>query len=398
MLDRLTHARLLLTSQYRSRVSPRSDHFAWPSSYALLRVQDDLAEDLFQGDDAPHGKYAQSFLKELISRIDTAVNEHNTLHPDQEEDEWETNGDLLEMYTQLMMTPSEGTDVSPLAKHDLPSGKLTTYIFPRRLATSSRAAEAPPSSSSEHLLDNWHGVDLMESSSLVEAGSTAVKTWEAALRLASHLLWDLVHGSGSEGIIGQGARVIELGSGTGLLSCVIAKLQQEWIDNHPNEDVSNQPCIYSTDLAEVVTNKLDATIRLNNLSDSPVMKLLPLNWSDVEEQDPATLEVLHSITPTTILGADIIFDPTIIPSLVCTISYLLKIGKQASQAIISSTIRNVETYDVFLREMNKNQLHFQEFELKRFAIEIRDEPSIVPFASDHDITRGGIVKGLRIWK
>lgn len=296
------------------------------------------------------------------------------------------------------MSPADTTETAPLAMHDLPTGKLTTYLFPRRLATTSRRDGMGSVESSDDLLSEWHGVDLMESSSLVEAGSTAVKTWEAALRLASHLLWDLAHGSGSDRIIGKGARVLELGSGTGLVSCVIAKLQQEWIDrNGQNKEDSSRPCIYATDLADVVTSKLEATMQLNNLHDSSILRLQPLNWLDVEEEDPDTLATLDQISPTTILGADIIFDPTIIPSLVSTISYLLKQGSQGSEAIISSTIRNEETYDLFLQELKGKELQFEHFELKRFAIEMSDEPPIVPFASDHDTTRGGVVKGLRIW-
>lgn len=85
MSDRIKHARLLLISQYRSRVSPRSDRFAWPSSYALLRVQDHIASDLFQ--DGQTGKYMQTFLKELLSRLDVAVSGENAQQQD-EEDEW----------------------------------------------------------------------------------------------------------------------------------------------------------------------------------------------------------------------------------------------------------------------------------------------------------------------
>lgn len=118
------------------------------------------------------------------------------------------------------------------------------------------------------------------------------------------------------------------------------------------------------------------------------MHLQPLNWLEVDSN------TLDSIAPTLILGADIIFDPDMIPALVSTIKCALQYH-QHSQALIASTIRNEATYALFLNELQRVGLHSQDFELMRF--ELRGHPPIVPFNSDHDDLRGGVVNGLRIW-
>jgi predicted nicotinamide N-methyase len=49
-------------------------------------------------------------------------------------------------------------------------------------------------------------------------GTTGLRTWQASVRLANHLL--------AQPDMLAGKRILELGSGTGMLSILIAKIQQ----------------------------------------------------------------------------------------------------------------------------------------------------------------------------
>lgn len=393
----LHHARLLLLSQYRSRVSPRSPRFQWPSEQSLLYAQSYLLQDLFATDtSSATASYRRLFLKELITRIERAVR----VAPEAEE--WETDGDLLELYAEMMvvgdgssneqgsLTTATATGTTTMSHAAPPSEKRLEYIFPRRLGSGGGKNNCTPDS----LLASWHSVSLLESTALVGAGSTAVKTWEAALRLASHLIAD---GQDSCGVTAPNARVLELGSGTGLLTCVVAMLQQE----KRHSEAAVMPSLVSTDLPSVVNGKLRDTLTLNGLSDA--VHLQSLDWLDVHDGEGEATATLRNISPTLILGADIIFDPDMIPALVSTIASALHARPAGeSHALIASTVRNASTYGMFLDAVSSSAegLQSEEFDLRVCAVDAPDprDPPILPFNSDHDPQRGGVVKGLRIWR
>jgi hypothetical protein len=125
----------------------------------------------------------------------------------------------------------------PYTNHSTPSERHLSYYYPLR---SLRERDAPEVT----LTSGWGQIHLYESSALVGAGTTALKTWEASLRLASHLLCNKAE------ICAPGARVLELGSGTGLLSVMIASLQRE-------ASSGGKSC--ATDLSSIVRGKLTKT-------------------------------------------------------------------------------------------------------------------------------------------
>lgn len=93
--DPRRHTRLLLLSQFKSRVSPRSSRFQWPSDRSLLEAQSFVLADLFQDQSQSQSQsqasshstasvaYQKIFLKELINRIDRAIASLSD-----EQDEW----------------------------------------------------------------------------------------------------------------------------------------------------------------------------------------------------------------------------------------------------------------------------------------------------------------------
>jgi hypothetical protein len=79
----ISHSRLLLLTQYASRLPPRSSRFLWPPPRLLLHVQYFLPADLLGLDEdgqvagttthqAEIG-YQKTFIKELIKRIEDAI-------------------------------------------------------------------------------------------------------------------------------------------------------------------------------------------------------------------------------------------------------------------------------------------------------------------------------------
>lgn len=158
---------------------------------------------------------------------------------------------LLSHYANLMAMPSTSSGATvggsdpmeslsaalPYTNHSTPSERHLSYYYPLRPL---RKQEAPDA----NLTSGWGQVHLYESSALVGAGTTALKTWEASLRLASHLLCNKAE------ICAPGARVLELGSGTGLLSVMIAALQMK---------ASSGGRLCATDLSSIVRGKLKKT-------------------------------------------------------------------------------------------------------------------------------------------
>jgi hypothetical protein len=154
------------------------------------------------------------------------------------------------------------------------------------------------------------------------------------------------------------------------------------------------------------------------------VQLLDLDWVELEQEvkdgktddklvsanivQASPMQALSAFAPNLILGADIIFDPSIISPLVTTIKAALEAGAAASsahvpQALIASTVRNVSTYSRFLALLDAADLVSEEVELQRCVVNAptcdplyEASPPIVVFSSGHDEQREGTVKGLRI--
>lgn len=92
----IDHGRLLLLTQYSSRLPPRSSRFLWPPPRLLLHIQSSLPADLLGLDENGQEKedkthqaevaYQNSFLKELIKRIEDAIQQ--AVDDRAERDDW----------------------------------------------------------------------------------------------------------------------------------------------------------------------------------------------------------------------------------------------------------------------------------------------------------------------
>jgi len=143
-------------------------------------------------------------------------------------------------------------------------------------------------------------------------------------------------------------RILELGSGSGFLGIIVASLQQS--DHTCDEGIHASGTIWLTDVNDVVLSRCRENVQLpcNRSSSHPNLNYCSLDWSDALNSAESPLRsILHDeIKPNLILGADLVFDPYLIPALVGTLHISLQHG---ADAFIALTVRNEDTLSQFLR-------------------------------------------------
>ncbi|TPX38164.1 hypothetical protein SmJEL517_g00153 [Synchytrium microbalum] len=164
-------------------------------------------------------------------------------------------------------------------------------------------------------------IELHESMAMISGGTTGLVTWTASLRLAEYIL-------ANSNIFDKCSSVVELGAGAGLVSILASRLCKR--------------DVYATDCHSQVVDNLIQNVELNQCSN---VKVKVVDWEDkcTIGQVPASSFVL---------GADIVFDPVLIPHLLSTLDALM-----GDEAYIASTIRNQDTWNVF--EDGLTQSEFQ---------------------------------------
>ncbi|TCD62154.1 hypothetical protein EIP91_007282 [Steccherinum ochraceum] len=175
---------------------------------------------------------------------------------------------------------------------------------------------------------------LLESRKLIEDGTTGLTTWPASMVLAQYLT------SNADFIEGKSA--LELGCGIGLLGMVIATMQSR-------RTAASTLCL--TDVRPDVLQRCEENLALecNASSSHPSLTCRLLDWTDaLERQTVQTVhDLLAEVEPELIVGADIVFDPVIIPALVATLAICLT-GRK-TLAFLALTVRNATTIAEFLR-------------------------------------------------
>ncbi|EPQ60316.1 hypothetical protein GLOTRDRAFT_31765, partial [Gloeophyllum trabeum ATCC 11539] len=175
----------------------------------------------------------------------------------------------------------------------------------------------------------------------VERGTTGLRTWPASLALAEYVLAhkDTV----------SGKHVLELGSGAGFLGIILASIQVL----HNNRSSS----LHLSDVNEEVLSRCRENVALpcNISSRHGNVHYHALDWSNSRDPvlRPSLKELLADTGAELILGADLVFDPDLTPSLVETIDLALQ-GRAgsvvpAATAIIALTVRSERTYEAFER-------------------------------------------------
>ena len=192
---------------------------------------------------------------------------------------------------------------------------------------------------------NAPSITLLESQALIAAsGTTGLRTWEAALRLGSFLF----SAEGRHFI--DDKNILELGAGTAFISLLCKKhLGAKYV--------------LATDGSEQVTDIIASNICLNGLEGSGLVDVAVIEWGDT---------LIHGILEShgarkydLIVGADVvcmpmpwlfinlthwhkIYNPRSMSYLVSTLLALFK-KYPWSRALISTTVRNTDTLEVFLK-------------------------------------------------
>lgn len=169
-------------------------------------------------------------------------------------------------------------------------------------------------------------ITLLESRALIAAsGTTGLRTWEAALHLGQYLC-------ASPGLV-RGKNVLELGAGTGYLGVLSAKYL-------------GANTVIVSDGSDDVINNLPDSFFLNGLQGSAKILPMELRWGHAlvgtEEQawnGGRSVDV--------VLGADITYDASAIPSLVATLEELVDLFPGVT-ILIAATERNEDTFRGFL--------------------------------------------------
>ncbi|RYP67088.1 hypothetical protein DL771_007413 [Monosporascus sp. 5C6A] len=274
----------------------------YPSSTVLqeAHTQDVLYERLF-ADGAvaypPPPWYRLRVLKELVKRIEASI------------DDWDQYGvseDLMSSLSELLALPLPS---------ELAAAQQKSYVT----YSPSLLDQSHPSSSP-------HQITLLESRHLISAaGTTGLRTWEAALHLGQYLC--------ANSALIQGKRMLELGAGTGYLSILCAKFL----------DATQ---VIASDGSDDVVANLPDNFFVNGLEGSDRISTMDLKWGhglvgteEAEWNGGRPVDV--------VLGADITYDKSIIPALAGTLDDLFCMFPEV-KTLIAATERNRETFDAFL--------------------------------------------------
>lgn len=234
----------------------------------------------------------------------------------------------------LMRTPTASASGPPSQSH------LTQYWAAR------------PQSLPNFDLSEWHTLTLLESRTTVEHGTTAMRTWLAARILAQFLVENPHYVCGK--------RVLELGAGTGFLGAVVASVQLQLGTEEEERKREEMGTLWLTDVNDAALErcKYNLQIPCNASASHPAVHYRPLDWSDALDPPasspnstnsasaPLKSMLMEEVRADVIIGADLVFDPNLIPALVGTLSIALAMG--TAEALIALTVRNEATLRAFL--------------------------------------------------
>lgn len=130
----------------------------------------------------------------------------------------------------------------------MPQADFVRYFYPLQTLRADCDYNADAPSSFDACLGRTRHITLREEGAGVVGGTTGLKTWEASLRLGSHLVRE------QSAYLWRGTRVLELGSGAGLLAVLCAQM----LSGH-----GGASSVLATDLGGSVMERLHYTQRLS---------------------------------------------------------------------------------------------------------------------------------------
>lgn len=219
---------------------------------------------------------------------------------------------------------------------ELDEGIYELYCDPSVLSAVENAA------TKEDLLEYKVGEDstvkIRETPRVISgAGTTGLRTWEAALYLLDFLNRE------ESSVSLKGEKIAEIGAGTGLVSLSLMK-------NHVKHGFSS---IVVTDGNTSLLPAFHSTVKLNSLDIDAEVKTEQLIWgSDASNGPEGDLkEVLFLPEVDVVLGADVTYDALVVPLLCETIEEFLARGTK--MVLIAATIRNLDTISAWEEQLEQ---------------------------------------------
>lgn len=169
-------------------------------------------------------------------------------------------------------------------------------------------------------------ITLLEFRNLVAAaGTTGLRTWEAALHLGNYLCSNIN--------FVRGTSVLELGAGTGYISVLCAK----------HLEASH---VLATDGSDDVVASLGTNFYLNGLQDNSTIEGKELKWGHalVGSEHP---DWNGGRRIDLVLGADLTYEDSGILALLATFGDLFDLFPKV-KILLSATVRNQKTFRTFL--------------------------------------------------
>ncbi|KAJ7654166.1 hypothetical protein B0H17DRAFT_957118 [Mycena rosella] len=326
---------------YASLIPPK--HLQFPSHLEAQAIHDFLVAHILTSAHfhayPPSQQHQKSFWKWIIPHLEKKI----CADPDSE---LEVDSRVYEHYLELLTSSalfssqaiSRSVGAPGLTGQSPPPPSYITHFW------SPENKVLPPNGSVN--LGAYQTTTLLESRTMIEAGTTGLRTWLASLVLAQHLIRNpaLVHRK----------RILELGSGTGFLGSVVASLQL----------LGPAPpgTLWMSDINDAVLSRCRDNVQLpcNSSSSHPDARCCFLDWSAALDPDggiaPLTSLLYDEIDADLILGADLVFDPDLIPALVAVLYLAFQPGARPRCALVALTIRNPTTMQKFIETVSASGL------------------------------------------
>ena len=206
-------------------------------------------------------------------------------------------------------------------------------------------------------VEGKHIVSLVERRELICDGTTGLRTWQAGTFLAKWLIdnpWHLSKGKESS--------ILELGSGVGYTGISLFKdtrfspLHMMLTDHHS--------AVLDTLYQNVVANlfnqhdkntelKFPLMFKSNEESRQRTLIIDELDWETFQSKDV----ICQEFWPDLVIGADIVFDTSVIPHLVNVISRCLS-DFGTEKVIMANCVRNEATDAYFMKYLEQSNILF----------------------------------------
>ena len=209
------------------------------------------------------------------------------------------------------------------------------------------AAKSPIEPDSSHkifrLPNTNQSVVVYQDHALISNGTTGMRIWSGSLLLLEYL----------SSITIDYRNVLELGSGLGLVGIALPFMNTN---------------VIMTDFNDRVIDRCKHNIQLNSeelvSKGNKVPEILELDWNEACNLSNIDLRVKLNISNVDlIVSCDTIYDPDLLEGLVGTLSRLLDV-EIPPRVLFAASIRNLETFQLFLDFCHENGITVQEIEFQ----------------------------------